>query len=65
MGKLIKEDIARAKTFLGSFWFIVHLCALNDGEDFQKSRIEIYPKEMMLRLEYSGFQATFLDLNIR
>ena len=35
---------------------------MNDGEEFQKSYKEIYPKELELKLEYSGSYATFLDL---
>ena len=64
MVKLIKKNIARAKTFLGNLRCIADLCALNNGGYFQKSFKEIYPKGLMLKLEYSRFHATFLHLNI-
>ena len=64
MSKLIKEGIAEAKTFHGTFQCIDDLCALNDGVEFQNSYKEIYPKELVLKLEYSGFHSTFLALNI-
>ena len=35
MGKLIEEDIARAKKFHGTFRFIEGLCVLNDGGEFK------------------------------
>ena len=63
MCKLIKEDIARAKTFHETFRFIDDIQALIDGEDFQKSYNEIYSKELVLKLENRGSHATFLDLN--
>ena len=44
MGKLIKEDIAQAKKFHGTFQCIDDLCVLNDGVEFQKSYKEITPR---------------------
>ena len=41
MGKLIKENITRAKKFPGTFLFICNLCTLNDEGEFQKSYKEI------------------------
>ena len=35
-GKLIRENIAQAKTFPETVRFIDDLCALNDGGEFQK-----------------------------
>ena len=64
MDKLIKEDIPRAKMFHGTFRFVDDLCALNDGENFQKSYKEIYLKELVLKFEPSGYHAAFLNLNI-
>ena len=64
MGKLNKEDIARAKTFHGTFRFTDVLCAFNDGRKFQKSYKKVYSKELALKLEYSESHATFPDLNI-
>ena len=62
MGKLITGDIARAKKFHETFRFIDDLCALNDGRQFQKSYKEIYPKELVLKLEHSGSHTTFLNI---
>ena len=62
MNKLIKEDIARAKKFHGTFRFINDLCALNDGREFQMPYKEIYPKEVVLKLEHSGSHTTFLEI---
>ena len=64
MDNLIKEDIPLAKMFHGTFRFVDDLCALTDGENFQTSYKEIYPKGLVLKLEHSGYQAAFLDLNI-
>ena len=44
--------------------FIDDLCAINDGGDFGKSFLEIYPPEMELKIEHEGNHATFLDLDI-
>ena len=41
MGKLIEENIARAKTCHRIYRFIDNLWALNDGREFQKSFKEI------------------------
>ena len=46
MGKLIKEDIARAKKFHEIFGFIDDICALNDGGEFRKLYKEVYPKKL-------------------
>ena len=37
MGKLIKEDIAKAKKFHGTVRYIDDLCALYDGRELQMS----------------------------
>ena len=62
--RLIKEDIAETRRFHETFWFIDDLCAFNDGREFQMSYKEIYPKELILKLEQSGTHVTFLDVNI-
>ena len=62
MGKLIKEDIARAKTFHRTFWLIDDLCTLNDVREFQKSYKEMYPTELVVKLKYYGSHATFLEI---
>ena len=64
MGKLNKEDIARAKKFHGTFRFTDDLCVFNDGRKFQKSYKKVYSKELALKLKHSGSHATFPDLNI-
>ena len=50
MGKSIKGNIARAKTFHETFRYIDDFCALVDGGDFQKSCKEIYPKELACKV---------------
>ena len=64
VNNLIKTDIVRAKRFHGTFRFIDDLCALNDGNEFLHSYKEIYPKELVLKLEHNGSHATFLDLDL-
>ena len=41
---------------------IVILLLINNGGEFQKPYKEIYPKELDLKLEYSGYYAIFLDI---
>ena len=60
MVKLFKEGIAQAKKFHRIFWFIDDLWALNDGGEFQKSYEEIYPKELVLKLEHLALTLFFL-----
>ena len=50
--------------FFENFWFIDYFFALHDGEEFRKSYKKIYPKELVQKLEHSGFYTTFLGLNI-
>ena len=61
---LIRNDITRARKFHGTFRFIDDLCALNDGGEFENSYQEIYPEELVLKLEHKGSHATFLDLDL-
>ena len=37
-------------------------CALNYGDRFDKAFLEIYPTELVLKVEYNGIHATFLNL---
>ena len=64
MGQLIKEDIARVRTFQWTFRLIGDICILNDGGEFQNLSKEIYYKELVRKCEHSGSQSTFLDINI-
>lgn len=50
--------------FFENFWFIDDLFARHDGEEFRKSYKKMYPKELVQKLEHSGFYITFLGLNI-
>ena len=64
MSHLISSDKIRAKRFHATKRFIDDLCAINDGEEFKSSFLNIYPKELELKLEHSGENATFLNLDI-
>ena len=55
-------DKLRSRRFYSTFRFTDNLCALNDGAEFAKVCLEIYPTEP--RAEHTGSQATFLDLDI-
>ena len=44
--------------------FIDNLCPINDDNDFGNSCKYIYPKELELKIDYSGSLATFLDLYV-
>ena len=64
--KLKKEDYARARKFHNIFRFIDDLLALNDGGEFGKSFLDIYPAELVLNKEnVNDHQTTFLDLFIQ
>lgn len=63
MSKLIKKtfhELKRFKKTLNSLMVFVTY----DGAEFQKSYKGICPKELVLKLERSGSQTTFLDLKI-
>ena len=58
-------EYARARKFNNIFRFIDDLIALNDGGEFEKSFLEIYPVELTLKKENTINSAvTFLDLDI-
>ena len=44
MGKLIKADIPRAKTFQGTFQFINDLCGLMNEENFKNHTKKFVPR---------------------
>lgn len=39
-------------------------CAINDGREFGKSFLKIYPKDLELKIGHYGNHACFLNLNI-
>ena len=61
---LIKEDKVKARYFHSTKRFIDDLCALNDGNLFERMYRDIYPEELELKMEHSGNHATFLNLDI-
>ena len=62
---LIGCDKIKARKFHAVKRFIDDLLALNDGGEFGRNHINIYPVELELKLEHSGREATFLNLHIR
>ena len=64
MNNLILEDKVKARHFHSTKRFIDDLCAINDGNLFQRVYKNIYPEELELKLEHSGSHATFLNLDI-
>ena len=56
----MKENIARAKKLYGTFRFISDPWTLTDEGEFQESYREIYPYEVVPKLELSGSHATSL-----
>ena len=61
---LISTDKVKAKKFHSTKRFIDDLCAINDGGEFGKSCMDIYPKDLELKVEHQGEHATFLNLDI-
>ena len=64
MDSLIPDDRLSARHFHSTKRFIDDLCALNDGNLFERVHREIYPDELDLKKEHSGNHATFLNLDI-
>lgn len=64
MDTLITENKKNARHFHATKRFIDDLCALNDGNLFEKVYQEIYPDELELKKEHSGNHGTFLNLEI-
>ena len=62
--KNIKSNAKSAYYYNGCMRYIDDLCCLNDDGNFERTYKEIYPKELELKCENEGDQATFLDLNI-
>ena len=60
-----KSNNILARKFNNTFRFIDDLNALNDGAEFEKHHLEIYPRELILKKENDNSKsATFLDLDI-
>ena len=59
-----KENNILARKYHATHRFIDDLLALNDGGHFGKSHKNIYSKEMQLKKENSGTDATYLELDI-
>ena len=58
--------MSKARKFNNVFRFIDDLCAVNDDGEFEKNIKNIYPEELELKKENTGYElASFLDLNIK
>ena len=64
MTSLISQDKAKARHFHSTRRFIDDLCAINDGNLFNRVYKDIYPEELELKLEHFGTSASFLNLQI-
>ena len=51
---LISSNRVKARYFHFTKHFIYNLYAINDGGEFRKSFLEIYPKKMELKIEHQG-----------
>jgi hypothetical protein len=65
ISKLIHTDKSKARHFHSTRRFIDDLGAINDGGEFGRIYKEIYPPELDLKLESTGNQASFLNLDIQ
>ena len=61
---LSKTDRYRGFKFRNCFRFIDDACSINDSDEFSNSYGDIYPKDLQLKCEHKGTQATFLELDI-
>ena len=61
---LITTNKVTALKYHGCSRFIDDMCCINDGGEFGKSFVNIYPPSMQLKVEHQGIHATFLDLDI-
>ena len=63
--ELKKTDLSRARRFGNVFRFIDDLSAINDGGEFERCYLNIYPVELELKKENQGTNnASFLDIDI-
>ena len=60
----IASDPMKARHFHSTKRFIDDLCAINDGGEFGRVFMNIYPEELELKVEHSGCHASFLNLDI-
>ena len=66
VSSLIRNDRkGEARRFHSTKRFIDDLCALNDGGEFGRVFREIYPPELELKVESSGMESSFLNLDIK
>ena len=63
--RLIRTDKCRDFKFKNCFRFIDDACNLNDGGEFERCYMEIYPDELKLKCEPKGDHATFLEIDIK
>ena len=61
---LMRSDKGRAMKFRNASRFIDDDYNLNDGGEFGRSFLEIYPPELEMKCEHEGCHATFYDLDI-
>ena len=64
MSELISNDKIKARYFHTTKLFIDDVGNLNDGGVFNDVYKDIYPPELQLKVEHSGTNDTFLDLDI-
>ena len=64
MKSLISSNKPKARHFHCTKRFIDDLCAVNDGGEFGRSYLDIYPQELELKVEHQGTHACFLNLDI-
>ena len=64
MNEQIKNDTVKARHFHSTKRFIDDLCALNDGNLFNRVYSDIYPDELELKREHTGNHGTFRNLDI-
>ena len=66
MEKLKESDLARARNLRHVFRFFDDLISLNDNDEFLRSFKEIYPSQMVLKLENQiNTESSYLDLDLK
>ena len=64
MDSLLATDKVKARHFHSTKRFIDDLCAINDGDEFNRSYRNIYPEDLELKVEHHGQHGSFLSLDI-
>ena len=64
MSRPISNDKVKAHHFYSTKRFIDNLSTLNDGVELNDIYKDIYLPKLKLKIEHSGIQATFLNLDI-